>query len=140
MKKGSGPAQSKLDAAGTEAVCSMIAEGTSYRQIAAKFGVGLATLATWMEVDAERSRACARAREIASQAFDEQALEAIEGASDAFELARAREVASHLRWRAKAANPRRYGDKVALGGAEGLPPLVFEAIERRVVDPANPDS
>jgi hypothetical protein len=117
------PSQDRLDAAGADTICTKIAEGTSYRQIAAEYKVGLGRLAAWIEADAERSRACARAREIAATAFDERALEGLEAASEPFELARAREVASHLRWRAKAANPKRYGEKVAHGGTDDLPPI-----------------
>jgi hypothetical protein len=123
MAKRPSPSQDKLDAIGTEGICSKIAEGTSYREIASEYGVGLGRLAAWIEADTERSRACARAREIAATAFDEKALEEIRDAKDPFELARAREVASHLRWRAKAANPRRYGEKLAVGGADDMPPV-----------------
>lgn len=125
-RRKSGPppvAQNKLTAAGTKAICDLIIEGESYRQIAAKFAVGLATLVTWMESDPERSRACARAREMSAQTFDEQALDCIRNAADAFALSKAKEEAIHLRWRSKAANPRRYGEKVAVGGAEDLPPV-----------------
>lgn len=123
-KPGPAPiAQNKLDAAGVTAVCDMIIEGKSYREIAKHYAVGLATLATWIEADPERSHACARAREISAQTFDEQALEVIREAKDGFALSKAKEEAIHLRWRAKAVNPRRYGDKVAVGGADDLPPV-----------------
>ena len=101
----------------------MIVEGESYRDISAHFEVSLATLASWIEENPERSRVCARAREISAQTFDEQALEVVRGATDMFALAKAKEEAIHLRWRAKAANPRRYGEKMALGGADDLPPI-----------------
>jgi hypothetical protein len=136
-RKKSGPppvAQDKLTAVGTQAICDLILEGHSYRQISAQFGVGLATLVAWMDADAERSQACARARESASQSYDEKALESIERANDAFELAKAREAAIHLRWRAKAVNPRRYGEKVAVGGAEDLPPVRTEVSDLKGLD------
>ncbi len=98
----------------------MIVEGESYRDISAHFEVSLATLASWIEENPERSRVCARAREISAQTFDEQALEVVRGATDMFALAKAKEEAIHLRWRAKAANPRRYGEKMALGGADAI--------------------
>ena len=116
-------AKSKLTAAGLATISNMIIEGKSYREIAQAFEVGLATLASWIEEDVERSRVCARAREISAQTFDEQALEVVRGATDMFALAKAKEEAIHLRWRAKAANPRRYGEKMALGGADDLPPI-----------------
>lgn len=91
--------------------------------MAVKYGVGLATLALWMESNPERSRACAKAREISAQTCDEQALQGISDAKDKFQLDKAKEEAIHLRWRAKSVNPRRYGDKVAVGGADDLPPV-----------------
>jgi hypothetical protein len=125
-KKKTGPppvAKNKLTDAGVRAIASMIVEGESYRDISAHFEVSLATLASWIEENPERSRVCARAREISAQTFDEQALEVVRGATDMFALAKAKEEAIHLRWRAKAANPRRYGEKMALGGADDLPPI-----------------
>jgi hypothetical protein len=116
-------AQDKLTQAGLEAICEKIIEGVGYRAIAAEYGVGLATLVTWMEADPERSHACARAREVSGQSYDEKALEEIEKAKDGFALAKAKEMAIHYRWRAKAVNPKRYGDKVAVGGADDLPPV-----------------
>lgn len=125
-RKKTGPppvAQDKLTAVGLEAICNEIIEGTTYRQMAVKYGVGLATLALWMEAIPERSRACAKAREISAQTCDEKALQGISDAKDKFELDKAKEEAIHLRWRAKSVNPKRYGDKVAVGGADDLPPV-----------------
>lgn len=131
VKKKTGPkpvAQQKLDAIGIDAIVEMIVDGQSYRQIAGKAGVSLSLLAGWMDANPERSRACARARELSAQAFDEQALRVVETAKDVFALAKAKEMAVHLRWRAKAANPRRYGDKVALGGSDDLPPMQTRSV------------
>jgi hypothetical protein len=36
--------------------------------------------------------------------------------------------------------PKRYGDKLAVGGAEDLPPVKFQKVERVIVDPANSSS
>jgi hypothetical protein len=126
-KKTPSPAQDKLDAIGTEAIASRIADGETYREIAGSVGVGLGRLAMWIDSDPERSQACARARETSAQSFEERAQEEIEDAKDPFELAKARELAVHWRWRAKAVNPRRYGDKVAVGGAEDLPAMKTDA-------------
>ena len=120
-------AQSKLDLLGSEEVARLIADGKTYREIAGTVGVGLGTLCKWIEADDERSRACARAREISAQAFEERAQEVLEDAADPFQLAKARELAAHWRWRAKAVNPRRYGDKVAVGGDADAPPIKSES-------------
>ena len=122
-KRKAGAAQKKLDAIGTEKMAERIANGETYSEIAGIAGVGLGALCAWIETDPERSHACTRAREVSAQAFEERAQEEIESASDQFELAKAKELAIHWRWRAKAVNPRRYGDKVAVGGADDLPAI-----------------
>jgi hypothetical protein len=129
------PAQDRLNALGTEGIAARIADGETYREIAASVGVGLGRLCAWIESDPERSQACARAREVSAQAFEERAQEEIQGARDQFELSKAKELAVHWRWRAKAVNPRRYGDKVAVGGADDLPPiksLPDDALEAKI--------
>ena len=117
------PAQDKLDAIGHEALADRIASGETYREICEDVGVSLGVLCFWIEATPERSQACARAREVSAQAFEERAQEEIEDARDPFELSKAKELAVHWRWRAKAVNPRRYGDKMAVGGADDLPPI-----------------
>lgn len=105
------PTRDKLDAAGLDAILTMITEGVTYRQIAAKYEMGVARLCAWMEADVERSQACARAREASAQSYEEMAEEDIQNASDVFELSKARELAIHRRWRAKVVNPKKYGDR-----------------------------
>ena len=52
-----------------------------------------------------------------------QALEAIPGGSDRAVVARQIAMEQHYRKRASFLDPRRYADKVSVGGAEDLPPL-----------------
>ena len=134
-----GVAQDKLNAIGSEQVAEWIADGRSYREIARTAEVGLGRLCMWIEADPERSRACARARETSAQAFEDQAQEYIHDAEDQFELSKAKELAIHLRWRAKVNNPRRYGDKVQNEhtGPNGGP-VQIEEVRRTVVDPRDP--
>jgi hypothetical protein len=106
------PAQERLDKAGVDEICSLIANGVTYRDICERYDIGMNALITWMDADTERSHACARARELAAQSYEERAEELIDGADDAFALSKAKELAIHLRWRAAKANPRRYGEKV----------------------------
>ena len=112
----------KLDAIGVEAIAEKIAAGETYRKITAEAQVSIGAFCAWIESDPERSQACARAREISGQSCDEKAEEEIANARDQFELAKAKELAVHWRWRAKAVNPRRYGDKVQteLSGSVGV--------------------
>jgi len=106
------PPQQILNETGIEQICEWITEGVSYRDIAKRLGISLGSFTWWIDGDKERSHACACAREVAAQTYDELALEVIEDAADPFELSKAKEMAVHYRWRAKAANPKRYGDKV----------------------------
>ncbi len=124
-KKKTGPAPEKanaLDAAEAEIIEAM-RNGEGFRSIAARYGVSIGLLSSWSSANPERHHACLRAREDSADQCDEEAAQAIADAADAFELAKARELAVHLRWRAKSRNPRRYGDKVAVGGADDLPPI-----------------
>jgi transposase-like protein len=108
------PARHKLDVAGEQVIIDMITRGAGYRAIAREHDVSIGSLFAWINGTSERSHACANARELASYSEDELALDDIELATNQFDLAKAREMAIHRRWRAKILNPRKYGDKVAL--------------------------
>lgn len=110
-KTRSAPSRDAMDELGIDALCDMILEGMSYRAIAAEVGVSLGGLNRWIAAEPDRLHACACARELSSQTFDELALEVLETAQSAIEIAKAREIAAHYRWRAKSANPKKYGDK-----------------------------
>lgn len=104
-----------MDVFGLDAVCERISEGLSLTGIAAEAGVSKGTLLAWLAAVPDRS-ACAReARAVSARHWDEQAEQELRDAADAFELAKARELASHFRWRAKAIAPKEYGDKVQVG-------------------------
>lgn len=135
IAKSRGPiptAQMLLEAAGTEAIVTLITEGATYRGISARYGVGLATLVTWIGANPERSRACACAREASAQAHEERAEEDILNASDPFELAKAKELAVHRRWRAKVVNPKQYGDKVDVSATMDIRTVSDEAIAKQL--------
>ena len=106
------PAKDLLTAYGIEALCASIVEGSTLTAVAEKVGVSIGTLIVWLEADPERS-ACAReARTRSARMWDELALTEIRLAGDPFELARARESAQHLRWRASKIAPKEYGEKI----------------------------
>jgi hypothetical protein len=102
-------------------LCSRIVDGETLTAIARSLGTGVSTLADWIAADPARSARAREARTAAAASYEEQALEAIRAAADPFELAKAKEEAHHLRWKASKANPRAYGDKLALGGDEDSP-------------------
>jgi len=106
------PARDLLAALGIEAVCQGLIGGRSLTSLARENGVGVATLLDWIESSPERSALAREARTHAARIWDERAEECITMAADPFELAKARELAQHYRWRAKAVAPRDYGDRV----------------------------
>lgn len=118
-----------LDALGIDAVCERIEGDESLASIAADLGIPKSTLTEWIQADLERSTRAHASRIISSEACDDHALRAIkELPSDGTpaQIAKARELASHYRWRAKMRDPARYGDKqqVEHSGAMTLEQLV----------------
>ena len=89
------------------------------------------TFRYWCDSDADLSAKYARARETrADVIFDEcleiadqydQAAEKAEGGTDHINRARLR--IDTRKWMAGKLRPRAYGDKIAIGGAEDLPPV-----------------
>lgn len=77
----------------------------------------------WIAHDRDRSARGRGARTYAAVLWDERAIEVLERAANSLELAKARELAHHYRWRASKVAPKMYGDKVALGQAEDVQPL-----------------
>ena len=51
-----------------------------------------------------------------AELWDQVAVEGIERATDTFELAKAKEIAHHYRWRASKIAPKLYGDKQSVEG------------------------
>lgn len=116
-----GEAQAALAALGMDAICQAIQDGKSMRDISASVGVSVGSLAAWLAADPERSARAREARRITAQIHEEDAARAIEEAKDMFELARAREIAQHKRWRASKIDPKNYGDKLELAGDKESP-------------------
>lgn len=93
-------------------LCNRIEDGESLKAIAGGFDIDESTLRHWIGADMPRSARVREARAKSAAAFDQMALDAIRQASDPFGLAKAKEEAHHLRWRASKINPRDYGDKL----------------------------
>lgn len=105
-------AQHKCDAFGLDKICNMLVSGETLTGIAAHIGVHVSSLITWGEGDTQRSARMREARHLAGRIWDEKAEMGILLADDPFELSRAKELAHHYRWRAKAVSPKEYGDKI----------------------------
>jgi hypothetical protein len=76
------------------------------------------------------------ARAKSAKVWDEKAEQVVRDAPDKFELEKARELAHHYRWRAKAIAPRDYGDKVTQEhtGAGGGPIAIASVDLRNLSD------
>ena len=100
----------KLDAVGIDEVCSLIESGNSMRDIAKQAGVSQRAMWMWVGEDSRTARVRI-ARTKAAFSYDEAAMSELKGAKDQFELSKAREIASHLRWRASKFNVSDFGDR-----------------------------
>lgn len=121
-----GSAQAKLDALGVDGLCELIGQRLSLTSIAEQHGVAVASLINWIAADSERSARVREVREAMAKVWDEQAEAEIRNATDDLSMKKARELAHHFRWRAKAMAPREYGDRQQIehSGKVGLEALV----------------
>jgi hypothetical protein len=143
------PAQ-RCEKYGIEQLCADIQDTKTLNSIAAGLSVSIGTLLTWIDASSERSARAREARMRTAKLWDEKAETVIEDAKDPFELSKAKELASHYRWRASKIAPRDFGDKLALGGADDLPPIrtmtteqlkakIAEKVKALGLDAAKPD-
>lgn len=125
-------AKEKLDQLGVEWLCNQIIDGQSQTSIAQSVGVSLATLSNWIAADIERSARVREARIASSRAYDEKAEQALMDARDPFELAKARELASHYRWKASKTNPKEYGERVEIDQKMSITDLTEEQLDAKL--------
>jgi len=121
-----------LDAKGVGWVCDEICAGVSQTAIAKKLKVGVATLSRWIAADVERSARVREARIAAARTFDDQAEQVLKGARNAFQLAKARELASHYRWKASKFSPREFGERIEVDQRTTITDLTDEQINARI--------
>lgn len=86
-------------------------------------------MSRWLASDSERSARAREARISAAQVWDEKAETVLEDKE--VDIQRARELASHYRWRASKINPREYGDKLQVDNTHTVLNLSDEEIRRR---------
>lgn len=106
------PEQKSLDDLGIEAVCDMLRDGANFQRVGKRAGVSKKTVWRWVHESAVREKDVKRALEEAAEAFDQEAEHVLRTMKD---VSRARELANHLRWRARARNPRVYSEKHQIG-------------------------
>lgn len=131
----------KCDAYGLEKICAALTAGGNLTAIAADIDVHVSTLLEWLERDPQRSARAREARQLSARLWDERAESVITAAADKFELDKAKELAHHYRWRAKAVAPRDYGDKITTEhtGAGGGP-IAIAAVDLKNLSDAELES
>lgn len=132
QKPPKGSKTAALDAYGVDKLCDRIIAGDTQRSIAEDIGVSLALLVSWIASDPDRSARVREARIAASRSFDEMAEQCLLDAKDPFGLAKARELASHYRWKASKSNPREYGDKVEIEQRTTITDLTDEQLDAKL--------
>jgi hypothetical protein len=124
-----------------DAICERLAEGESLRSICAGDDMpNKATVFRWLAAHKEFSDQYARAREAQADALFDEILDiADDGRNDTYTdedgnertnqdvIARSRLRVDSRKWMAGKLRPKVYGDKLAVGGADDLPPIQVDA-------------
>ncbi len=110
--RGSTASIDKLEAFGIDAIVDLIYDGMMLRQIADTIGVAQSRMSDWLAKSPERSARVIEARARSADQWDAKAEAVLQAARDKDEIAVARELAHHYRWRASKLAPRTYGDRV----------------------------
>jgi hypothetical protein len=107
-------------------ICDRIADGESLRAICAESDMpSTASVMRWLAGDAALSEQYARAREMQGDYEFDKGREIVMAATpETVQVARLQYDA--LKWRAGKLRPKVYGDKMAIGGADDLPPIKTE--------------
>ena len=116
----------KLEAIGIESICAYVAGGKSLLSWCNANGFAYNTVSDWIGDDVERVAKYARAREDRADAAFESLTEVSEAAAmadSAVQVAGLRLKADNIKWQLARMSPRKYGDKIAIGGADDLPAI-----------------
>lgn len=116
----------RLAKIGIDKICQYVASGKSLRQWCIEHNFANMTVSDWIDADKERTVKYTRAREDRADSYFESLSEVGEAAvraETAVEVAGLRLKADNIKWMLARMSPRRYGDKLAIGGADDLPPV-----------------
>jgi hypothetical protein len=97
----------------TDDFCELVMSGKMMTEIADIWGVSKSALIKWLSSDEDRAARAREARSVAGHSWDGMAvreLESLPADATPGQIARARELASHYRWRATKISPP-YADK-----------------------------
>jgi hypothetical protein len=115
-----------FDRAKADEICERIADGGTLRTATADLGTTLPTFLRWCSADQELADHYARAMAIRAECkFDEldDVSELAVSAETAVQVAGLRLKADNIKWQIVKILPKKYGEKLALGGADDLPPI-----------------
>lgn len=129
-----GEQRSRLEMIGDDAFCERVVKGESVGEIADSLDMARQTVWNWIEADVGRSARVRKCLESSAHAYDEmacQVLKDLKSDSTQADVSRARELASHYRWRASKRNPKTYGDKLDLNHS-GKIDLTDEQVQTRL--------
>ena len=116
---------SKFSDALADSICEQLADKFSLRQICQKPGMpNRATVHRWMAENPAFATKCAHAREEQADYIVEDCID-IEDRTISGEInpAAARAVLSSKQWRASKLAPKKYGDRLAVGGDDSMDPI-----------------
>jgi len=119
-----------LDYFGVDWVCDQILDGRTLTAIAQEATVTVSTLVRWIAADEQRSARVNTARQQAGATWDAMAEDELRKSGTPHQLAIARELAHHYRWRASKIDPQ-YKDKVT---QEHTGDVQVTQIVRKVID------
>jgi hypothetical protein len=109
-------AKEKFEKLGIDAICNRLSSGESQRSIADSLNADRGDFCVWL-ADDQRSARVREARILSARHWDDMAEAVLLDLQDdgkAGAVTRARELASHYRWRASKYAPRDYGDRLNL--------------------------
>lgn len=150
VKKASPPAKPKtsppknppgrpslLTAKLADIICTRLANGESLRKICCDRDMpDKGTVFRWLAANEVFRDQYAQAREEQADLYAEDLIDiADEAVADAVEVARNRLRMDARKWYASKLAPKKYGDKLAIGGAADLGAVQIERIERVIIDP-----
>lgn len=115
-----------------------IAEGESLRSICLDPDMpGLRTVMDWLESNESFRTKYARAREIQGDVMDDLILTTANNCTPETAHADRVKIAAY-QWRAMKLAPKKYGDKIAIGGADDLGPIQLTWKSRSTTPPETP--
>lgn len=120
------------------AILEAMENGQSLRQACNTFDVAISSFLRWVDEDKELADQYARAR---ARLLDAKAEELEEigdeaaNAESAVTVAGLRLKSDNRKWLLSKLAPKKYGDKLELAGDPANPLMVFERVERKVIDP-----